>query len=150
MWNADDDPIALGVRAAVGDEDLSLVPDSVAWPSGEQLEHLGARYAGLARSFPTLDDYGIRFSDWQYRATPFDEPDLTVLPAWLRDQLGTECADGLDNDGDGLVDHPDDPACRTHLSAKENPKCQRRDRQRRRRQCRLGRCRCGRSRQQLR
>ena len=34
------------------------------------------------------------------------------------------CADGMDGDGDGLVDHPDDPGCRTPDSSFENPQCQ--------------------------
>jgi hypothetical protein len=37
---------------------------------------------------------------------------------------GTACSDGLDDDGDGLVDFPDDPGCRLPESALENPACQ--------------------------
>ena len=33
------------------------------------------------------------------------------------------CADGVDNDGDGLVDHPADPGCASASSDLENPKC---------------------------
>jgi photosystem II stability/assembly factor-like uncharacterized protein len=33
------------------------------------------------------------------------------------------CADGLDNDGDGLVDHPADPGCVSALANRENPQC---------------------------
>lgn len=33
------------------------------------------------------------------------------------------CSDGLDNDGDGLVDHPDDPGCRMASSMLEAPEC---------------------------
>jgi hypothetical protein len=36
----------------------------------------------------------------------------------------TACADGLDNDGDGLVDYPEDPGCRDVTSVREDPKCQ--------------------------
>lgn len=38
-----------------------------------------------------------------------------VLPA---------CNDGLDNDGDGWTDHPEDPGCRSAAQARENPSCQ--------------------------
>jgi hypothetical protein len=34
------------------------------------------------------------------------------------------CSDGADNDGDGAVDHPQDPGCRTAVSATESPQCQ--------------------------
>ncbi len=33
------------------------------------------------------------------------------------------CADGLDNDGDGLVDYPADPGCASATGAIENPQC---------------------------
>jgi photosystem II stability/assembly factor-like uncharacterized protein len=33
------------------------------------------------------------------------------------------CADGLDNDGDGLTDHPADPGCASASSDLENPAC---------------------------
>jgi chitodextrinase len=43
----------------------------------------------------------------------------------LNDSTGP-CGDGIDNDGDGLIDGPplgNDPGCQTVLSARENPKC---------------------------
>ena len=33
------------------------------------------------------------------------------------------CQDGVDNDGDGLLDFPTDPGCMTASSTKENPRC---------------------------
>jgi hypothetical protein len=33
------------------------------------------------------------------------------------------CDDGLDNDGDGLTDYPDDPGCADPLSGPEDPPC---------------------------
>jgi hypothetical protein len=36
----------------------------------------------------------------------------------------TACSNGLDDDGDGLTDYPDDPGCLVATSALENPKCQ--------------------------
>jgi hypothetical protein len=35
-----------------------------------------------------------------------------------------ECWDGADNDGDGLVDHPNDPGCQTAATLLEAPQCQ--------------------------
>ena len=40
-------------------------------------------------------------------------PDLDGVP---------RCNDGLDNDGDGLVDHPEDPACSDPADASEGPR----------------------------
>ena len=37
--------------------------------------------------------------------------------------LAAECGDGIDNDGDGLTDFPDDPGCASVSSDIENPEC---------------------------
>jgi choice-of-anchor B domain-containing protein len=42
-------------------------------------------------------------------------PDLWAVP---------ECSDGIDDDGDGLTDYPDDPACQDALSTRERTRCQ--------------------------
>jgi hypothetical protein len=34
------------------------------------------------------------------------------------------CSDGLDNDGDGFVDFPDDPGCPDAAGSREDPECQ--------------------------
>jgi cysteine-rich repeat protein len=34
------------------------------------------------------------------------------------------CSDNIDNDGDGLVDFPNDPGCRDSSSKNEKPQCQ--------------------------
>ena len=34
-----------------------------------------------------------------------------------------ECSDGLDNDGDGFIDFPKDPGCRSASSSREDPAC---------------------------
>ena len=34
-----------------------------------------------------------------------------------------ECSDGIDNDGDGLIDYPADPGCGYPLASTENPAC---------------------------
>ncbi len=36
----------------------------------------------------------------------------------------TACSNGLDDDGDGLADHPSDPGCQGPMSSLENPRCQ--------------------------
>jgi hypothetical protein len=41
-----------------------------------------------------------------------------------RAQTLPQCEDGIDNDGDGLVDHPSDPGCAGTSSNLENPACQ--------------------------
>ncbi len=35
----------------------------------------------------------------------------------------TECSDGVDNDGDGLIDFPDDPSCHSAEGRSELPDC---------------------------
>jgi len=43
--------------------------------------------------------------------------------AWIKDTPA--CSDGFDNDGDGLVDHVEDPGCNGDLHRDlENPPCQ--------------------------
>jgi len=114
---------AMGVRSSTGADDLMLVAGSPAWPSASA-GHLGAGYAGLAVPFATLDDYGIRLADWHHRATPGEWPDLTVVPEWIRVRLGSACANGVDDDGDGFVDFPEDPGCRDATNVSESAKCQ--------------------------
>jgi uncharacterized membrane protein len=41
---------------------------------------------------------------------------------WMA-SLYPACDDGLDNDGDGLADFPNDPGCRTSTSSNEAPRC---------------------------
>ena len=52
-----------------------------------------------------------------------------VVAAGLEDGVrvfagGPACSDGLDDDGDGFVDFPDDPGCRNAEQNTENPRCQ--------------------------
>jgi Tol biopolymer transport system component len=43
---------------------------------------------------------------------------------FVRDRAGTVCSDGVDNDGDGRVDFPADPGCRSATDNNEaNPRC---------------------------
>lgn len=44
-------------------------------------------------------------------------------PALVRYLGKPECSDGLDNDGDGFVDFPDDPGCASPESLVEDPAC---------------------------
>ena len=37
--------------------------------------------------------------------------------------LGPACSDGIDNDGDGLVDYPNDPGCQVPLVDSESDDC---------------------------
>lgn len=43
---------------------------------------------------------------------------------WEWGELFGFCNDGVDNDGDGFIDYPDDPGCRDPSWATEAPKCQ--------------------------
>jgi len=47
-----------------------------------------------------------------------------VIATLLAPPVGLpECADGLDDDGDGAIDHPDDPGCAAPDSLREDPRC---------------------------
>jgi uncharacterized repeat protein (TIGR02543 family) len=83
------------------------------------------RFGSLAASF-VLD------SDAQLRATvpPGDAngPIAVTNPAGTGTSATSflasgACANGFDDDGDGLVDHPADPGCRDAFSATESPQC---------------------------
>ncbi len=62
------------------------------------------------------------------------DADDNCVDSWNADQADVDgdgngdvcdvaCSDGLDNDGDGLTDFPDDPGCLDHSSAIESPQC---------------------------
>ena len=66
-----------------------------------------------------LEVHGRRMDGW------FLDADGVVRDRF-RIEKGPEvpaCSDGLDNDGDGLVDHPDDPGCLNAGSTVEDPEC---------------------------
>jgi hypothetical protein len=45
-----------------------------------------------------------------------------VLAAWvLSSGIPVQCSDGLDNDGDGLTDYPEDPDCQRAFDYTESP-----------------------------
>ena len=60
---------------------------------------------------------GYTYSNRQDVAIGFRVASLPVDPDPV-------CADGLDNDGDGLTDHPDDPGCFNPFWFTEDPQCQ--------------------------
>jgi hypothetical protein len=45
----------------------------------------------------------------------------TSVPIAVR--IGEACGDGIDNDGDGLIDYPADPGCASVRSTSESPEC---------------------------
>jgi hypothetical protein len=100
---------------------------------GTQVTVLGANFTGVnlvrvgSKSASFLLD-----SDAQLRATvpsgDVSGPIAVTNPAGTGTSatsfLGsTECANGLDDDGDGATDHPADPGCQDALSTIENPQC---------------------------
>jgi hypothetical protein len=48
---------------------------------------------------------------------------VRVLETGLVVNLGPECQDGIDNDGDGKVDFPNDPQCKSRDDDSEAPEC---------------------------
>ncbi len=74
--------------------------------------HVGIGYAPSDWFYPHL---------WTANFGSSSEPPLApeVMCPFQR-----ACGDGIDNDGDGLVDYPEDPGCRTHRQLSEaDPNC---------------------------
>ena len=67
--------------------------------------------AGLGAGVPTLS--------WAHRLRRIGR-DCLGCPT---DDFPTPCANGLDDDGDGDTDFPDDPGCQDLFGAKEDPAC---------------------------
>lgn len=67
---------------------------------------------------------GALYQKYQYfSATPqISEPQRT--DTYEFSDAPPACANGADDDGDGLVDWPDDPACRSAASTREHAQCQ--------------------------
>jgi len=70
----------------------------------------------------TADDVADRLLDLA-RDAGAGGPDPVYGAGLLHVQGFYACRDGLDNDGDGLVDFPDDPGCREATSQTESPEC---------------------------
>jgi hypothetical protein len=60
---------------------------------------------------------GLTAADAQLRRDWVNQPLVTMVsrPTWV----GDACDDGIDNDGDGFTDHPDDPGCANASDASE-------------------------------
>ena len=64
-----------------------------------------------------LADEGRNLRD-AWLATGMADPRVMASTTW---QLGTPaCSDGIDNDGDGTADYPDDPGCASSVDESEN------------------------------
>jgi hypothetical protein len=62
---------------------------------------------------------------YQYKVRAFDSagnegPDSNVFAVTL---TPLACSDGIDNDGDGLIDFPEDPGCPFEMGVEEDPEC---------------------------
>jgi hypothetical protein len=64
-----------------------------------------------------LAQEGERLLD-AWLATGMAAPEVMATAEWQ--DLVPACSDGLDNDGDGLIDYPDDPGCSSPMDDSEN------------------------------
>jgi hypothetical protein len=80
---------------------------------------------GWTLSVPNLDCWTCRIpdisADRRTIAGVGVRPD-GAIGAW-KVRLPPACSDGLDNDGDGFVDYPEDPGCASRRSDVEDPEC---------------------------
>jgi lysophospholipase L1-like esterase len=74
----------------------------------------------MSATAPTSPPNPVFASRLEFQARAGDTVDID-LAAFVAPGA---CADGLDNDGDGLIDHPADPGCRYATSAFEGRQCQ--------------------------
>jgi len=75
-------------------------------------EHDDPQFQGAWNNYPFFSSGIVLVSDIE-RGLFVLEPDLTAVP---------ECADGLDNDIDGRIDHPQDRGCESAEGATELPR----------------------------
>jgi hypothetical protein len=83
--------------------------------------------AGTVVTLTAIPAPGSVFYEWGGDLTGADSPttllmdgDRTVHATFLDPP---DCSDGIDNDGDGLTDHPADPGCRFPTARIEDPQC---------------------------
>jgi hypothetical protein len=126
MHDLEADARRTGVRAAVVDEDLTLRPDSPAWPDGDTAEHLAPATPGSpspSRRSPTT---GIPPRRLELRAR-------RRRRARPRRPAGTGCAwssasrarTASTSDGDARgATFPSDPGCKSGVFDDEDPACQ--------------------------
>lgn len=128
------DVVAPGVELRTADLTFGGVfPDSYVTVTGTSFSapHVAGAMALLLNAFP-----GTRVSQLELAlersafdlAAPGVDPDAghgLVRPGLALLFLATSplCSNGLDDDGDGLTDAPDDPGCENALSLLENPAC---------------------------
>jgi hypothetical protein len=109
----DTDGTRLVTVGGTGDSNANPVPTCTAPPpaADDELYNLvpfvsaGETTTTIFSQNPSLDDTIFYVSFFLNRA---------VL-------VGTECGDGVDNDGDGLIDFPADPGCTSAADATESP-----------------------------
>ncbi|MBW2314841.1 MAG: choice-of-anchor B family protein [Deltaproteobacteria bacterium] len=94
---------------------------SLASPSLSEVAYLdtdpasdAATFSGVWGVYPYLPS-GLVLATDIYGGLFLLHPDVYAVPV---------CADGLDNDGDGLADYGQDPGCRDALAQTESPPCQ--------------------------
>jgi probable HAF family extracellular repeat protein len=78
-------------------------------------------------------DYGLTLPGWKLRGVEGITNDGRVMAGWATTpRAGAEgyvllmppaCDNGIDDDGDGKIDFPDDPGCRSAEDNREDPQC---------------------------
>ena len=146
VWNSADGMIGLGdfpgdrfisVALAVSGDGRIVVGagDSTTWEIDGDTAFVWDSTNGMRKLQDVLtDDYGLDLAGWTlHRATDIAADGGTIV-GWGTNPSGQweawiavpppKCGDTFDNDGDGLVDFPEDPGCLDRDRDVENPQCQ--------------------------
>lgn len=128
--NLDGDPLLVNAAAGLTPQDFGLLVGSPAIDAGDPLEALDpdGTIADLGAFYSNM--FGVPDQDGDFIPDVDDNcpasPNLSQADAdgdGLGDACDAACSDGLDNDGDGALDHPVDPGCRLPSSRSESPAC---------------------------
>jgi len=112
---------------------VNLTVKGAPWDTGTVSAGGGITAMGFAHGPASLPGSTARNGGRLNLVTPiFISSSLTAVPlfpgiATLKVRFTGDppaCANGIDDDGDGLVDFPADPGCQSFDSTRENPQCQ--------------------------
>ena len=131
-------PVANSRALDVSSDGAIVVGTAGAFPAGGGVEFFRAflwdATNGMRNLADVLAQTGADVAGWELDSANAVSADGRVIvgdgvnpdgrsEGWVAVLAAPACSNGLDDDGDGLVDHPDDPGCVSPLDASEQPEC---------------------------